>query len=343
MKGTEIVLGTWRGRASAVLLVNGQVEDFLVEPDPTTPRIGAIYRATLDRPMKGQGGAILKLGQGQTGFLRQAKSLAPGTSLLVQVTSYAEPGKAVPVTPRLLFKSRYAIVTPDAPGVNISRQIKDEDTRDRLAEIAHGVELNLGHGAILRSEAADAPDDHVADDLAAMAELAAQVTCDTEGKPELLLDGPDPAELAWRDWPRPDHFDDTADAFEARDMEDTLAQATSIRADLIGGAFAFVEPTRALVALDVNTGNDTSAAAGLKANTDLARALPRLLRVRGLGGQIVLDLAPMPKKDRARWESTLKSALRQDAVDTTFVGWTPLGHVELQRKRERVPIHEVKP
>ena len=57
-----------------------------------------------------------------------------------------------------------------------------------------------------------------------------------------------------------------------------------------------IEPTRALVAVDVNTGPDTSPAASLKANIAAARDLPRQLRLRGLGGQVVVDFAPMPKK-----------------------------------------------
>jgi ribonuclease G len=69
--------------------------------------------------------------------------------------------------------------------------------------------------------------------------------------------------------------------------------------------------------------------------------LPRELRLRGLGGQIVLDLAPMPKKDRRGFESALKAALRNDSIETVFVGWTPLGHVELQRKRARLPLVEL--
>ena len=115
----------------------------------------------------------------------------------------------------------------------------------------------------------------------------------------------------------------------------------SPRLDLDGGAYAYIEPTRALVAVDVNTGNDTSMSAGTKANFALAKALPRALRVRGLGGQIVLDLAPMPKKDRRGFESTLKAALRADATETVLVGWTPLGHVELQRKRAKIPLAEL--
>ncbi|MEM1066673.1 MAG: ribonuclease E/G [Pseudomonadota bacterium] len=102
-----------------------------------------------------------------------------------------------------------------------------------------------------------------------------------------------------------------------------------------------IEPTRALVAVDVNTGTDFSPAAGLKANLAAARALSRQLRLRGLGGQIVVDFAPMPKKDRRTLEEALRRAFRADLVETSLVGWTPLGHYELQRKRERRPLHEV--
>jgi ribonuclease G len=70
---------------------------------------------------------FVKAARQGSGFLRQISGIAPGQRLLVQVTGPAEPGKALPVTTRLLFKSRFAIVTPDAPGLNISRRIKDED------------------------------------------------------------------------------------------------------------------------------------------------------------------------------------------------------------------------
>lgn len=342
MSGYQIVVGQWRGRRTAALLSRGVLEDLLVAPDDSTPTIGAIYRAVVDRPMKGMGGAILKLGQGQTGFLRQAKGLRAGETLLVQVTGVSEAGKAAPVTPRVLFKSRYAIVTPHAPGVNISRQIRDEDDRARIAEVAHSIELEEGHGAILRSAAVEADADVLADDLAAMAELAAQVMADHKGAPELLVEGPDPAEVAWRDWPQPDEVADDDAAFDRFEIADLIEDALRPRVDLEGGAFMYVEPTRALTAVDVNTGPDTSPAAGLKANIAAARALPLALRLRGLSGQVVLDLAPMAKKDRARWEQVLKTTLRADPVETSVAGWTPLGHVELQRKRERLPLHEVR-
>ncbi len=69
-----------------------------------------------------------------------------------------------------------------------------------------------------------------------------------------------------------------------------------------------------------------------------ARDLPRILRLRGLAGQIVIDFAPMPKKDRRQLEQVLKAAFRTDPVDTILSGWTNLGNFELQRKRERLPL-----
>ena len=102
----------------------------------------------------------------------------------------------------------------------------------------------------------------------------------------------------------------------------------------------YIEPTRALTAVDINTGADTSPAAGLKANIAALRALPRALRLRGLGGQIVVDPAPVPKRERRRLEDVAKASLRADNIETTLVGWTPLGHLEFVRKRERLPLHE---
>ena len=63
------------------------------------------------------------------------------------------------------------------------------------------------------------------------------------------------------------------------------------------------------MAVDVNTGKDLSLTSGLKANLNLARMLPRQLRLRGLGGQIVLDLAPMPKRDRKWMMQNMKMEL----------------------------------
>jgi len=338
MKGRTIILDHLGEVEAAALMVDGQLDDVLIDSD--APRPGTIYRAIADRPVKGQGGMFLKTPDGSA-FLRQIKGLAPGQAILVQVTGFAEPGKAIPVTAKLLFKSRYGIVTPDAPGLNISRRIKDEAERDRLLEIAHEALGEAGFGLILRSSCAGAEAEAIGDDIATMSDLAAKVMQDDASEMETLAEGDGPHVLAWRDWTDPAEVVTQASGFEAHAVLEALEQAKEAHVPLGAGASMYVEPTRALVAVDVNTGRDVSLAAGIKANMACARLLPRSLRVRGLGGQITLDLAPMPKKDRRAFENALRGAFRGDEVETTLVGWTPLGHYELQRKRARPPLSEV--
>ncbi len=338
MKGRQIILDHLDGREAAALIVDGKLHDILIDSD--LPRVGTIYRAVAERPMKGQGGLFLKTPDGNA-FLRQVKGIAPGERMLVQVTGYAEDGKALPVSQKVLFKSRYAIVTPDAPGINISRRIRDDDTRDVLLGIAREVMEDNDMGLILRSSCADGEAGEIAEDIAEMVDMAARVTADRDGDPEVLTEGDGPHAMAWREWTDPADIVTEPGGFERHGVLDLIDEARQPLVRLSGGAFMYVEPTRALVAVDVNTGNDTSPAAGLKANIAAVKDLPRQLRLRGLGGQITIDLAPMPKKDRKTFELSLRAAFKADLIETMLAGWTPLGHFELQRKRDRLPLSEL--
>ncbi|WP_145107363.1 ribonuclease E/G [Cereibacter sediminicola] len=344
MKGRLICLDRLRGREAAALLVDGRLEDLLIDPPDDRQAPEAIFRAVVDRPVKGQGGLFVRLPEG-SGFLRQTSGLAPGQRLLVQVSGVAEPGKAVPVTTRLLFKSRLCILTPGAPGLNISRRIRDEDLRAELsalaAEAMAGADEDLG--LILRSACEGAPDTEIATEIAETRALSEAVLADADGDPELLVDAPGAHHLAWRDWsdPPPDEIDEAEGAFARHGVADLCDALLSPLVSLGGGAHMAVEPTRALIAVDVNTGSDTSPAAALKANVAAARELPRQLRLRGLGGQVAIDFAPMPKKDRVALEQVLRAAFRGEAAETSLAGWTPLGLYELVRKRDRLPLTEL--
>ena len=342
MIGRVVMLDEVNGQPAAALIVDGQLEELLVDPADDTPLPGAIYRAVADRPMKGQGGMFVKLPDG-SGFLRQTDGIAPGQRIIVQVTGPAEPGKALPVTSRLLFKSRLAIVTPGAPGLNISRRIKDEDQRGRLevlvTEAMAGADDGLG--LILRSAAAHAEANEIFDDITAMRDLAAKVLADIDGGPELLVEGAGAHETAWRDWADPAPDEIAHGGFEVQGVHDMIAALRHLRVGLVGGGNMAIETTRALVAVDVNTGPDTSPAASLKVNIAAARDLPRQLRLRGLGGQIVVDFAPMPKKERAILDQVIRAAFKTEAAETNLAGWTTLGLYELTRKRDRLPLSEL--
>lgn len=346
MKGRQIVLGRYWGREAAALMVDGRVEDLLFDLSAlTTLPPGAICRAVVDRLVKGQGGVFVRLPEGERGFLRGAHGLSEGQSMIVQVTGAAEDGKAIPVSQRVLFRGQTVIATPGAPGVNVSRRIRDEDTRTRLVALGQAALEDAPEdlGLVMRSAAALAEDDVIADEAEGLVSLAIAVMGDAQGRPELLVDAELPWRAAWIDWadPPPDDVDQGEGAFDAHGVGAVIDRLLDPELDLPGGGFAVIESTRALVAVDVNTGRDTSPAAALKANIALARDLPRQLRLRGFGGQVVIDFAPMPKRDRGTLEQVLRAAFKADGAEATLVGWTAMGLYELNRKRDRVPLAAV--
>jgi ribonuclease G len=345
MKGVLVALGEFAGRPAAARVINGLLDDLLIDPaDPAPFRPEAILRGIVGRPLKGMGGVFVDLPGSTTGFLRQIKGLRSGQPLLAQVAGHAEPGKAVPLTARLLIKGRYAILTPQAPGLNVARGIRDPAARDRLLAAAGRAMAGAPDtlGLILRTAAEFASDDTLADEISGLRALAEQLLAEPRGGPALLLPAPGSHALAMRDWmdPAPDTRAEGPTTFADHGIDALIDALLAPLVPLPGGASMSVEPTRALVAVDVNTGAETGPAAGLKANLAAARDLPRQLRLRGLGGQITVDFAPMPKRDRQTLEQSLRAAFRRDNVETTLAGWTPLGHYELQRRRDRLPLTE---
>ena len=394
MSGTLVLARLGGGPDLAALVEDRRVTDWIFGPG-SGPAPEAVYKARVERAVPGAGAVFVDLGQGQ-GYLREARGLKPGRVLLVEATGIPEPDKAVPVSPRVLYRQRYAIHTPGAPGINAARGIAEPEERARLqsaveahiaalgdwlarrgedrAEDAARVRRVLGAhatgGAILRSAARGQPAERIARDLdlAVAARLEAEDALGDSAVPlGPVVPAPLPHELALREWGErigrivlgPGEFDALRAAEEARlspfagqieRMPDPLDQfgvwdeidrIRGPRADLRSGGWMAVEATHAMVTVDVNTGGAFSPGAAVTANVEAARELPRQLRLRGLGGQISIDFAPLKKAERHRVEDALKSAFRRDPVETTLAGWTPLGHFELQRKRERRPVPEL--
>ncbi len=315
--------------------------------------------------------------------------------LLVEATSIPEPEKAVPVSHRVLYRQRYTIHTPGAPGINVARGIADPDERARLqavvdahiaamadwlarrgaerpeeaARIRRVLDAHATGGTILRSAAGGEPAERIARDLdlAVAARLAAEQGLTDPGVPlGPVAPPPPPRELALREWgerigrialgpgldgvpaeeearlsPFAGRIDRMADPLDQFGVWDEIERMRQPRAELPSGGWMAVESTRAMVTVDINTGAEFSTGAAVTANVEAVRELPRQLRLRGLGGQVAVDFAPLKKTERRRVEDALKSAFRRDPVETTLAGWTPLGHFELQRKRERRPVAEL--
>lgn len=342
MKGRVIALGRHQGRAAAALLVDGRLEDLFLADDRTPFQPDAILRGQVDRVLKGQGGAFIRLPCGQSGYLRGRMTVTEGQPIIVQVSAVAEPGKAIPLTARMRLKGRLVITTPGVSGVNLSRRIRDKDLRMRLQTLVDEAlaAYDAAPGVIIRSAAAHADEAAIQAELADQLALAGDIARSISGPPALLAEGPDPETLAYREWSDPpvDAVDDSADGFMILGISDALDALARPEVALPDGGHAMIEPTRALVAVDVNTGADNSPAAALKANLAFARDLPRQLRLRGLGGKVVIDFAPISKTARPRLEAALQQAFRQNVGEVRLIGWTRLGLYEINRKRDRVPL-----
>jgi len=358
MTGRVILIDLPKERASqAALLVDGRLEDLLLDPPrgDTTPAPGEVYWAKVDRLVPKIGGAFVKLTPLHMGYLREAKGLKEGQGVLVQVSTYAEPGKAIPATGRVLYKGRLAIHTPSAPGINVSRQIRDPEERERLETCARQIVAEqIDHtdeddrhvwedpGIILRSRAEGASADALKDEIVDILTTRCSTERQTSDPAPLAHPVTIPAtagSIATREWNG--MIEQGLDLFDHYGVWDEIEKLKSPRVDLPSGGWMAVETTRAMVTVDVNTAGEFGGGAALTVNLEAAKQLPRQLRLRGLGGQIAIDFAPLPKQDRRRIEDALKTSFRRDPIETTLAGWTPLGHFELQRKRERRPLSEL--
>ena len=340
MKGVVIANSTFNDRPASAFVKDGKLIDFLIGSKTTDEPIpGAIYRGVVGRNIKGLNGVFVDLGKTNKGYLKLSNGLTPGSTILVQVTTIALEDKAPTLTQKIIFKSKYVHITPGKSGINLSRKIKNEELRGRLRIMCEDViGENPDFGLIIRSSCVEANESEIATDIKSMWALAHAVMQDNVGKSELLLDGASPEEYALREWSSNEpliHLSGN-EAFENSGIDEQIEALTQPYVKLGEDGSMYIESTRAMIAVDVNSRAGASSA--FKVNLKAAEILPKELRLRGLGGQIVIDFAPMAKNNRKKLETVLLKSLKEDPVESTLVGWTQMGHFEIQRKRERVQI-----
>ena len=344
MKGELAAIDRVGGRNMAARLIDGRLEDLLFDPLPEDgPAPGAIVRAVVRRRLAGQGACIVGLPDGSAGYWKRSGEAKEGESALLQVTGFAEAGKAVPVSDRISIAGKLAIVMPGREGVFVSRALPDDARAKQLRDLAESALAAAGVRAqlVVRTASATEDDRDIGDEIDQLLESCCKLLSCCEGSTPTVLREADGCRLvARREWLGSSgvEVDDVEESFDRHGIHDLIRPFRRPRIDLPGGGFAMLEPTSAFTAVDVNTGSDTGRGAGLTANLQLAACLPRQLRIRGLGGQIVTDFAPMARRFRTQVEEALSGAFAGDRISTTLVGWTGLGHFELHRRRERIPL-----
>jgi ribonuclease G len=308
------------------------------------------------------------------------KLLAEGSPLLVQVVKDPIGSKGARLSTQVSLAGRLLVYLPQDPHIGISQKIEDENgraqLRDRLKELVPADEKG---GFIVRTLAEAAAEEELAADIAYLRQLWGTIRSRSLGArpPELLYQDLSLAQRVLRDMvsadtqrvlvdsrenhqklaafaqrympqlaARIEHYAGERPLFDLYSVEDEIEKALLRRVDLKSGGYLIIDQTEAMTTIDVNTGgyvgsrnfDDTI----FKTNLEAAQAIARQLRLRNLGGIIVLDFIDMQNEGhRAAVLEEFKRALARDRTRVTVNGFTALGLVEMTRKRTRESLAHV--
>ncbi|CAM8625723.1 CafA Ribonucleases G and E [Burkholderiales bacterium] len=260
------------------------------------------------------------------------------------------------------------------PRIGISQKIEDPAARDILkARLLALVPADEEGSFIARTQAEDASDEALANDIAYLRQRWEEIRNDSrEAAPgSVLYRELNLAQRVLRDWvgdrttrvlvddpyridglrvfakqympsvmPRLENFTGDRPLFELHNIEQEIAAALKRRVDLKSGGYLIIDQTEAMTTIDVNTGGYVSGRSFsetiFKTNLEAAQAIARQLRLRNLGGIILVDFIDMADEaHREQVQQELGHALEQDRTKVRISGFTSLGLVELTRKRTR--------
>ncbi len=287
-----------------------------------------------------------------------SRRLHEGQAVLVQGLREATGGKGPRVTGDIALPGLFLALRPRRRQIELSARLLRSPERD--AERARATRLFPEGGVLLRSAARAANDDELMAEAACLRELWREIEARaaTARPPACLYDAGDPVTRvlmtllgpgieriaagdpvalararAWLDRHQPalcGRLEHLPDAFRATGAEEQLEQAQSPVVPLDGGGTLVIEPTAALTAIDVNGGG----CGALEVNLEAAREIARQIRLRRIGGSIVVDFVDMTtRKDRARVEAALREALRDDPMPVQVWPIGGPGLALLSRKR----------
>jgi ribonuclease E len=297
--------------------------------------------------------------------------LEKGKPIVIQVDKDPIGTKGAALTTALSLAGRYLVLTPFEDTRGVSRKVEDEDTRKKLKGLANSLDLPDGCGVILRTNALGQTKTTLNRDLSALLRLWKRVqTAAMQGKgtrllytdqdlilqalrdyldtsiEEVLVDDDDAFHKAEayvrafmpRSKTRLTRYSDRIPLFSRYDLEPQIDRIYERRVELPSGGSIVIDATEALTAIDVNSGRSTRAATqeetALHTNMEAAAEVARQLRLRDLGGIVVVDFIDMrASKNQRKVEKALKDALKADKARTTVGRISPNGLLEINRQR----------
>lgn len=337
-----IVCSAFPGERRLAGLAGGRAVAFDFDRPHRMDRIGAVHLGRLRERTDG-GLGFVELAGGIVAVLPDIGGRPLGSRLCVQIARPALFGKAPRLTDRIALAGDYLVCSPHRSGIALSRRLPTSKTRQRLKDTVTHL-ARPGEGWVVRAAAHAVGRDELASEMADLrARVAAFEQAATDGDAPLQLDaGPDPLAAlcaASRSAvrivtnvvepglngavetvsPDDDPFEDLAG--------DALAAALARTLALPGGGRATVEETTALVAIDIDAGGGAPAAANAAAGT----VLPAEIRLRRLGGQILID--PAGRGGARGLERALARGFAADPDEAACLGPTRGGLIECRRAR----------
>ena len=306
----------------------------------------------------------------EQGDRRIEQALKPGQSVIVQVTKEPLRGKGARLTAQISLPGRYLVYVPDGGASGISRRVSDAE-RERLRKILKKVRPSEA-GVIVRTAAEGASEEDLAADLDRLKKIWEQVR--RKGRrgraPKALYEEPDLVERVVRDVFSPAEFreivTDSREVFDQvsvylRDVAPELVgrlrlhegplplfeefhiaeqihKALERKVWLPSGGYLIIDRTEAMTVIDVNTGKHVGKSnleeTVVGTNLEAAQEIARQLRLRDIGGIIVIDFIDMLfERNRNQVIRTFEEALARDKTRSQVFDITPLGLLEMTRKK----------
>jgi len=306
--------------------------------------------------------------------------IAEGETLMVQALKDPIGTKGARLSTQISIAGRLLVYLPQEKHIGISQKIEDEAGRERLRErIQSLLPPDEAGGFIVRTMAEKATDEELAADIAYLRRLWQEIRHRAQGAavPAMLhhdltlgqrvlrdLAGPETARIIVDSRenfqklssfaqeympqlaPLLAHYTGERPLFDLYAVEDEIQKALARRVDLKSGGYLIIDQTEALTTIDVNTGayvgarnfDDTI----FKTNLEAAQTIARQLRLRNLGGIIIVDFIDMESAEhRDAVLTELNKALARDHTRITVNGFTQLGLVEMTRKRTRESLAQI--
>ncbi len=300
--------------------------------------------------------------------------LKEGQEIIVQIAKEPLGKKGARITSHVALPGRYVVYMPTLNHVGVSRKVSSDEERQRLKRVVLDAAKNFAGGFIVRTAGDGRSDEDIRQDVQYLTRLWLDIKAKAEksNAPSLLHHDPDLVLRTLRDQLSPEYttiwvdneqvyeqillmvqkfqptlvgrvrlYTKEVPLFEETGVQDELNKALKPKVWLKSGGYIVINQTEALVAIDVNTGKFVGKSNRLedtivKTNLEAIQEIVRQIRLRDLGGIIVIDFIDMDeRKNRAKVMMELEDAVRADRSPSKILSFNEFGLVALTRKRVR--------